>query len=451
MELINRVGRFIQDNSLLKDGDRVVVGVSGGADSVALLLLLRGLGFECTAVHCNFHLRGAESDRDQEFVQSLCSRMDIPLRVCHYDTKGYAAVHKCSIEMAARQLRYADFETIRQETGSAAIVVAHHRDDSVETVLMNLTRGTGIRGLAGIKPVNGHVVRPMLCATRAEIEQWLESVSQPFVTDSTNLEQDYTRNKIRLQLLPMMRGLNPDVDNAVFRTSQRLTQVLDIYRNAIDAAMAESVSQRPDGVLAIDVETVRAFVSPEALLFEILSPYGFNEWQIEDIARSLDGGSGKCFTACGGQVVKDRSSLLLRPASDSTAGFSEQRIVIADGLGVRLQDGRSLAMRIMPAGAPLVRDSATAMLDASLLSGELTLRLWRNGDSFVPFGMRGRKLVSDFMTDCKMSLLEKRDQLVLCNGDDIVWVVGRRIDNRYRVSKDTMQILFLYLQNTETN
>lgn len=439
MDLLQKVRDFIASDRLLNSGDRVVVGVSGGADSIALLFVLQSLGYDCLAVHCNFHLRGDESDRDMNFVESLCRTKGIRLIVCNYDTRQYALEHKCSIEMAARELRYSDFERIRQENDCAAVAVAHHRDDSVETVLMNLIRGTGIRGLAGIRCRNGNIVRPLLCVSRTEIEQWLAEKGQPFVTDSTNLECDYTRNKIRLQLLPMMRGINPDADAAIARTSARMKSAMAAYLKAIEAETARCVSVQNDGTVAVSIVELQHSGFSESLLFEILTPYGFNETQIGEIAASLSGTPGRSFMAGEYTLIRDRESLLLKRTSGNDSELScSLRLQLAEGAGVLLPNGRRLSVSILPAGSAIERSGNVAMLDCRKLKSDcLTVRSCRPGDAFVPFGMRGRKLLSDFMTDARMSLFEKRSQLLLCDGEDIVWVIGRRTDNRYRVDPES--------------
>lgn len=441
MEIIGRVRHYIEENNLLAEGDRVIVGVSGGADSITLLTMLRELGYECVAVHCNFHLRGSESDRDEAFVRTLCTDRDIPLVVCSYDTREYAATHKCSIEMAARELRYADFERLMSEHGCSAIAVAHHRDDSVETVLMNLIRGTGIRGLCGISPQNGNVIRPLLCLTRHEIEEWLSSRGQTYVTDSTNLENDYTRNRIRNQLLPLIRQINPDADNAIRETSDRLREAAQLYAVAIADETGRTVSDCPDGTKRIDIDALRKSASAESLLYEILSPFGYNESQVRDIMLSLDSESGRRFQTSDAILIKDRSALILR-MNRSQVPFSG-RLEVRDGACSQLPDGRAITLKILAGDGSLIRDSRIAMLDADRLQPELTVRTWRNGDSFVPFGMKGRKLLSDFMTDAKMTLLQKESQIVVCSGEDIVWVAGRRIDNRYRINGSTDRIAVL--------
>lgn len=448
MKIIERVRRFIEENQLLTESCKVVVGVSGGADSIALLKILCELGFECMAVHCNFHLRGRESDRDEAFVRTFCTTGNIPLIVCNYDTEAYAAAHKCSIEMAARELRYSDFERLMHEHGYDAIAVAHHRDDSVETVLMNLIRGTGIRGLRGISPKNGNVIRPLLCLTRAEIEGWLESRGQTFVTDSTNLQNDYTRNKIRNQLLPLIRQINPDADNSIHQTSEWIREASLIYDKAISDGISRTVTEEADGEKRIDLNTLSESASPESLLFEILFPYGYTESQIKDIISSIGNESGRRFQTSGATLIKDRNTLILRPNSPDSGQIPFEKLEVQDGASAALPDGRSVSLRIRPNDGSLIRDSRIALLDADKLQTELTVRRWRNGDSFVPFGMRGRKLVSDFMTDAKMTLFQKDAQIVVCSGDDIVWIAGRRIDNRYRIGNDTVRIAVLEIEDT---
>ena len=443
MDFRQKIERFISDGNLLESRSGIVVGVSGGAASVALLRILTDLGYGCRAVHCNFHLRGCESDRDQNFVEELCNRMGVNLTTLHYDTLGHAAANHLSVEMAARELRYADFERLRREWNCQAIAVAHHRDDSVETVLMNLIRGTGIRGLTGIKPVNGRVVRPLLCVTRSEIEEWLHSEGQDYVTDSTNLEDKYLRNKIRLQLLPMMRQLNTDVDNALAYTSERIGEAYKYYSHAIAVEMAGCVDEKADGTVEIKTEGIRSSLSPKTLMYEILSPWKFNESQITDIIGSLDAESGKTFVSQSALLVKDRGKLVICPKPEDYYSNIEIRMKVRDTECVDIPDGRILRMTILPQGSPVEKRPNVAMLDAGLVKEELVLRYWRQGDSFVPFGMSGRKLLSDFMTDLKMSVLEKRLQLVLCSGDDIAWVVGRRVDNRYRVRAGSSRIIRL--------
>ncbi len=439
MDFVNIIRQYIISNNLLKDGADVIVGLSGGADSTALLKVLLTLGYRCTAVHCNFHLRGAESDRDQQFVTELCSRLGIRLEVCHYDTESYARQHGISIEMAARELRYADFNRIMQERQASAVCIAHHRDDSVETLLLNLIRGTGLRGLTGIKPVNGNIIRPLLCVSRTEIEQWLTETGQPYVTDSTNLETDYTRNKIRNQLLPLMRTINPDADNAINTTSQHLQQAYTVYNDAMDQARVR-VS---DGNI-ISIPELKRLPSPQAFLFELLSPLGFNSAQINDVWASVDSQPGTRFLSATHQIIKGRDNFTISPVSEVDSTY--MTVSLTPGTAVTLPDGRRLTVSSAPAGTPISHDPSTATFDAAQLTDStVTIRRWHEGDRFVPFGMKGSKLVSDLLTDCKVSPACRVNQLIATMGNDIIWVLGIRSSNRHRVSSRTATQLILTL------
>ena len=261
-----KIQKYIQEKKLFAPSDKILVALSGGADSVALLCVLRQLGYECVCAHCNFHLRGEESDRDEAFVRALCEERNIPLCVTHFDTEAYARQNKLSIEMAARELRYAWFEQMRVQTHAAVTAVAHHRDDSVETFLLNMVRGTGINGLKGIAPVNGCVVRPLLTVGRTEILDYLASQKQPYVTDSTNLEDVYARNKLRLDVLPVLREINPAADENIAGTAARLAEVEKIYRRAVE----EACRRVTDGEGRIHIGRLQEEVSPQCVLFEVL-------------------------------------------------------------------------------------------------------------------------------------------------------------------------------------
>ena len=434
-----KVKEYIEKNNLLQKKDLILVGISGGADSVALLRILLSAGYNCVAVHCNFHLRGEESNRDQMFVEQLCAKLGVKLEICHYDTNKYASDNKISIEMAARELRYADFERLRKEYGAACIAVAHHRDDSVETLLMNLMRGTGIRGLTGIKPKNGNIIRPLLPLQRLEIEDYLKSIGQDYVTDSTNLEADYTRNKIRLHLLPLMRAINPNSDKSIESTALHLQQAYLIYNDAVQKAI-ENVVKQEDGNLYINIDALLSTPSPSTILFEILSVYGYNEQQVNSIMESLNSESGKRFASTNYLLYKDRNRLVLMQNNeiDFCVDIDLKKID-----NVILPDGRTLRFEFREGGAEINKSKSIATLDADKVGESLKVRLWRQGDNFVPFGMKGKKLLSDYMTDRKFDITKKRNQCVVCNDCALIWVVGERSDDRYRVSNETIRQLVI--------
>ena len=417
------VKQFIEQNALFASDERVLVALSGGTDSVALLRLLCALGYDCRAAHCNFHLRGTESDRDEAFVRRLCQELGVTLYVTHFDTQEEARRRKVSIEMAARDLRYAWFEEVRKECGAAVIAVAHHSDDSVETLLLNLIRGTGLNGLRGIRPKNGRVVRPLLCMNRQEILACLKEMGQPYVTDSTNLQNLYTRNKIRLDLLPLMQTINPSVKESLLKMAAHLEGVAHIYQEAIDESRRRVMTAE-----GISIEALEQECEPETVLYECLSPLGFRAAQVCEMYQSLKGQSGKEFVGHGWRAVKDRRMLLLAPIEE----MEEPRL---------LWENRRLTPDFV-----IPRDKQVACLDADKLKAPLTLRRWRAGDTFVPFGMKGRKRVSDYLTDRKFSLLQKERQWVLCCGEEICWLVGERLDNRFRIDEGTKSVRIVTLE-----
>ena len=418
--LKRKIERYINEKELFGRDDRLIVALSGGADSVALLRVLLSLGYDCVAAHCNFHLRGEESDRDEAFVRTLCIEVSVPLEVVHFQTADYARNNGLSIEMAARELRYAWFDEIRQKHRAAYIAVAHHKDDSVETFLLNLSRGTGINGLKGIMPKNGFIVRPLLEVWREDILEYLHRLNQDYVTDSTNLENVYTRNKIRLDIIPLFKQINPSFCDSVSETASRLADVAAIYRHAM-AASLERVMVAPD---TVSIEKLMNEVAPQAVLFEWLSPLGFNSSQIKDIERSLKSTSGKMFYANEWTLLRDRNSLLLKKkdSDDDNVKLSVRRLKADSGF-------------VVP------KRNDIAYIDADKLCGELKLRKWQSGDKFVPFGMKGFKKVRDYLRDRKLSLFEKEKVMVVTSGEEIVWLVGERTDNRFRIDATTVNVL----------
>lgn len=419
------VEKFIDQKSLFERCDKVLVALSGGADSVALLRVLDALGYQCECAHCNFHLRGEESNRDEAFVQQLCQKFDIPLHVTHFDTTDYARTHRISIEMAARELRYQWFETLRQSIGAKVIAVAHHRDDSVETFLLNLIRGTGINGLKGIAPKNGYVVRPLLQESRENILDYLQHLNQDYVTDSTNLQDEYMRNKIRLNLLPLMKELNPSVSESIAATTERLADAALIYNKEREMAIQRVMK----GEKVISISALLDETAPSSLLFELLHPYGFNSSQIKDIYQSLFGQSGRRFHSSQWEVLRDRDSLILH-------SFNGEEINhIPPTLTYETVD-------ITPEFI-IPRDKHIACLDADKVTLPLTVRKWQAGDKFTPLGMKGKKNVSDYLTDRKFTLFQKEHQYVACQGDKIVWLIGERIDNAYRIDADSKRTLIV--------
>ena len=431
----SKVDAYINKYKLLNTNDLYLVALSGGADSVVLLSLLKEHGFNVHAAHCNFRLRGAESDRDEAFCVDLCRQLDVELHRVHFDTRTYADLHKVSIEMAARELRYRWFEQLRQDIGAAGICVAHHRDDSVETVLLNLVRGTGLRGMTGIQPRNGYILRPLLCVSRTEIEAFLAERGQKYVTDSTNLEADVLRNKVRLQVLPLLCELNPAVSENIQRTAENLGEAQEVLDAILDNYKDSNV---------LELSELEKYGSSEYIVFEWLRNYGFNGSQVRQILNADSGGI--VHSEQGFDVLKDRTRLIVEKtdvtfqAHRSVISMPSKRIVVPEEGTYILDENRKV--RVRKCAVYVSKDPYVATLDADKVAFPLTIRRVEKGDWMVPFGMKGRKLLSDLMTDLKMNVFEKRRQLVVVDAQGvIVWAVGLRIDHRVAVGDQTKNVL----------
>ena len=454
--LLGRVRDFIGNNRLLTKEGLQLVALSGGADSVALLRVSLALNYRVEAVHCNFRLRGDESERDEQFVMNLCQKHNIPLHLIHFDTAEYASLHQVSVEMAARELRYRYFEQLRQDVGAETVCVAHHRDDAVETFLMNLLRGAGIHGLTGIRPRYGHIVRPLLCISRQEILQYLDSIGQDYVTDSTNLQPDVLRNKLRLQFLPLLEQLYPGASENIARSATYLSEAEKLYNDGVRRYVGAWVRGREDTPApesnlvppyprtsvppTIPISDLKSSPSPLCLLHEWLSPLGFNRSQIDQILTCFDAGSGREFLSATHTLVIDRDSIVVEPIS-----VPMKPLIIPESGNYRIDDQHILKVESL-SDKNISKTADCSTLDMLKVKFPLTLRPIREGDAFCPFGMEGHRLVSDFLTDLKRSVLEKRRQLVVTDATGtILWLVGLRTDNRFRVTPDTTTILRLSL------
>ena len=438
--MFRRVQQFIEKNQLLDSRKLYLVGLSGGADSVALLLILRELGYRTEAAHCNFKLRGEESDRDENFVRELCKKYSIPLHVIHFDTKEYANLHKVSIEMAARDLRYGYFRQLCKDIDAEGICIAHHRDDAVETLLMNLLRGAGIHGLTGIRPKNDFVIRPLLCISRKEILGYLDSIGQAYVTDSSNLVDDVLRNKVRLRVLPLLEEIAPGATVNIDKTANYLREAEQVY----EAEMTHEKSLFAIETGEVSIADLLQLPSPSVFLHEWLSPLGFNSSQTEQILHAVNGEPGREFTSATHNLVVDRTKLLVEPIRPSM-----KSIKIPECGTYRYDESTTYKFEITD-DIGISKSPDVATVDAEKVQFPLTIRPVENGDWFIPFGMKGRKLVSDYLTDQKVSVLDKRRQLALVNAAGaMVWLLGRRTDNRCCVTAQTKQVLRITTQKNK--
>ncbi len=419
-----RVAQYIRKHALLNTQEPVLVALSGGTDSVVLLHILLQLGYRCEAAHCNFHLRGNESNRDEGFVRELCEKLQIVVHVQDFQTEAYATEHGISIEMAARELRYRWFEELRQERGCQAIAVAHHQNDQAETLLLNLLRGTGLRGLEGMHPRNGYVVRPLLCTSREAIEDYCTVYRLNYITDSTNTDTTIPRNALRAQ----MRHASAAQIEHIADTAALMQDYEAIVNAYIEQAKEMVCSVQGDNY-RIDIPALLALPAPQTILYELLRPYGFT--QTEQIFQSLQTQAGKCFYSEDYKLLVDREALLI-----SSRKNREQQLPT---IAVTIRN-KEIA-EIFP-----LADAYEALFDGRIANKKLTLRHWQKGDWFVPIGMRGKKKLQDFFTDMKIPRTEKDNIWLLCADEDIIWVVGYRIDDRYKIISATTQVAHIQIE-----
>lgn len=434
---------FVREQKLFDKNDRVLVALSGGVDSVVLGTLMLRSGYTFSVAHCNFHLRGEESNRDERFVRSWAEKNKIKLFVSEFDTYEYMQQKGISLEMAARELRYSMFKNLMTSQGFSLLATAHHADDSAETFFINLLRGTGIAGLHGILPKHDNIVRPLLFATRKDIFDFAKANNIPFVEDSTNEETQFLRNKIRHRLFPLLKDLCPNFDTVIKKDIDRLRETEIVFRSVIERLRADII-EKESNICKINIDRLKKLHPIRILLYELLSEYGFNETDSNNVLASLDKESGKQFFSKTHRLLKDRNYLFITPLN---ADQHQERYLLNESQNM-VNYPMHLIIETLEdlTFVNISKDRNIAMFDKDMLQFPLVLRHWKQGDAFVPFGMRKSKKLSDFFTSEKYSLIEKQQQWLLCSGDDIIWIVGRRTDNRYRISEKTKTILKIEIQ-----
>lgn len=434
---------FVREQKLFDKNDRVLVALSGGVDSVVLATMMLRSGYTFSVAHCNFHLRGEESNRDERFVRSWAEKNKIKLFVAEFDTYEYMQQKGISLEMAARELRYSMFKNLMTSQGFSLLATAHHADDSAETFFINLLRGTGIAGLHGILPKHDNIVRPLLFATRKDISDFAKANNISFVEDSTNEQTKFLRNKIRHSLFPLLKELCPNFDSVIKKDIDRLRETEIVFRSVIERLRADII-EKESNICKINIDRLKKLHPIRILLYELLSEYGFNETDSNNVLASLDKESGKQFFSKTHRLLKDRNYLFITPLN---ADQHQERYLLNESQNM-VNYPMHLIIETLEdlTFVNISKDRNIAMFDKDMLQFPLVLRHWKQGDAFVPFGMRKSKKLSDFFTSEKYSLIEKQQQWLLCSGNDIIWIVGRRTDNRYRISEKTKTILKIEIQ-----
>ena len=430
---------FISRHQLFKPDQKILLAVSGGKDSVLMVHLFKQAGFDFGIAHCNFQLRADESQRDEAFVKLLAASLDVPFHVTHFNTKAYAKAHRSSTQMAARDLRYQWFEQIRGQEGYEAIALAHHQNDAIETMLINLTRGTGISGLHGIAPKREHLIRPLLFLSREDIEALIQREQIDYVEDSSNGTDHYARNKIRLKVIPQLKSINPSLERTFAQNIQRFQEAETIIQQTVSDLRKRILQESPTG-LRLKMEDLRTLNPQKLLCYELLKPFSFTESLVGELLNALDKQSGTSFYSTSHRITLDRQQLIITPI-EATA-TSNCMIHPADA-HIDLSHHR-LNIQYME-GSAFFKDGK-AYVDYDLLIFPLVVRTRQAGDVFVPLGMKTHKKLSNFLVDEKVPLPEKdKIPLVLNGNGDIIWVGGMRQDNRYKVSATTKKVAIFEL------
>jgi tRNA(Ile)-lysidine synthase len=432
---------FIEQQKLFVQGSRILLAVSGGKDSVLMLHLFKAIGVDVGVAHCNFNLRADEAQRDESFVALLAKNLGLPFYVTHFNTKKYAVENKISTQMAARDLRYNWFEEIRSKEQYDYIALAQHQNDAVETVLINLTRGTGISGLHGILPKRDRLIRPLLFLNRKQINEIVAANRLDFVEDSSNASTNYTRNKIRLAVVPHLQEINPNLEKTFAENIARFAEIETFLNIQVQKLESKILNKRTDGIY-IPLEEIAKLNPQKLLLYELLKPFGFGENVVQEILDSLKALSGTHFFSSTHQAIINRGDLVIVEKNTSVTSNqfihpATENIVFANEK-ISLTFTDELKFEI---------NSNKAFVNADKLIFPLVLRNWQNGDKFIPLGMRNPKKVSDYFIDEKVPLHLKSTTPILVNGNgEIVWIAGMRQDNRYKLTTATKKVAIFELK-----
>ncbi|MDY6801215.1 MAG: tRNA lysidine(34) synthetase TilS [Bacteroidota bacterium] len=441
--MIDDFQKYITINNLCLKDDTLLLGVSGGIDSVVMMHLFRMSGYNIALAHCNFQLRGQESDNDEDFVKALAENYQLPIHTIRFNTHEIAEKEGISIQMAARDLRYEWFEELRVKHHYNYIAIAHNKNDLAETFLINLARGTGIKGLTGIKEKSGAIIRPLLFASRKLIDDFCKSNNFEYREDSSNETTKYSRNLIRHEIIPAFETINPSFIDTIAENISKLKNTEKIYYNTIKKVLTE-IADEQDKKTYFEIDKIKKLEPVETYLFEFLSPYGFSITQINDIITSFDGISGKQFFSPTHRLIKDRINLILEEISlAQPKPFFIEESTKQTAYPIQL----NLEKIEKTEDFQINTQKNIAQLDFHKLEFPLTIRKWNKGDYFMPLGMQNLKKLSDFFIDQKIPIPEKEKVWILESGNKIAWIVGLRIDERFKITENTTQIFQLKIND----
>ncbi|WP_374950798.1 tRNA lysidine(34) synthetase TilS [Mucilaginibacter sp.] len=434
---------FIEKKKLFTAGTQILAAVSGGMDSVLMVHLLKAAGFNFGIAHCNFRLRGNDALTDQEFTRNLAQQLDVNFHTTNFDTREYAATQQVSIQMAARDLRYQWFNHLCVTAGYQVISLAHHQNDAIETILLNLTRGTGIAGMHGILPANGNLVRPMLFMSRAQIADLVRQEGLAYVEDSSNASVKYARNKIRHQVVPILKELNPSLEVTFEQNLQNFRELEELLHLQVAQLKGTILTHHGDEV-HIALDDIRQLRPQRLLLYGLLQPYGFTDTLINDLISALDKHPGRLIENTAYSLVVDRDRVIISKRKQQGDGNVQVNVGSTD-IDVTYSQYR---LTLLHDNSPLIvkGNPLSVSVDADLLSYPLTVRAWQQGDFFYPLGMKTRQKLSDFFVHQKIPVNRKNDIPMLVNGNgDIVWIAGYRLNERYKVTENTKKVTIFEL------
>lgn len=437
MALLQQFQQHITLNQLFSPNDTLLLAVSGGIDSVVLCELCKQAGYTFIIAHCNFKLRGAESERDAAFVQQLALRYNVPVHIKEFDTAAYAEKSNLSIQEAARELRYNWFAELLKSENSASLLTAHHLDDNIETMVMHFFRGTGIHGLRGMLPKQAHIVRPLLFARRQEIKQFATEHNLTWVEDSSNASDKYSRNYFRNQLIPLVQKIYPEAENNLANNLRRFADMEELYEQAVVQHKKKLLEQK-GGEVHISVLKLKKAQPLNAIVYEIIKTYGFSSAQVEEVIKLLDSESGRYVQSATYRIIKNRRWLIIAPAQSEQA---QTLVIDEDESKVVFENGELVFEQLNGKNVQVINDAVIALIDKGELQFPLLLRKWKKGDYFYPLGLKKKKKLARFFIDQKLSLTDKEKVWVLESNKKILWVVGLRIDDRFKLTEATKQVL----------
>jgi tRNA(Ile)-lysidine synthase len=445
--MLNRFKKYISENNLVKPDDRILLAVSGGIDSMVMTHLFLQLGNDIGIAHCNFSLRDEESDKDEELVRSYSAEHMIPFFSIRFETKKIAEKKGISIQMAARELRYEWFEKISKKNNYDSVAVAHNLNDNIETLIINLTRGTGLAGLTGMRPVSNRIIRPLLFSTRMDITDYCNRNQLIFREDKSNAETKYIRNKIRHLVIPILKEINPAIESTLNETIERFNGLNEIVSDYI-STLKERVTEKNGELTSMNIRLIKPYMHNKAILFELFKPFGINNLQLNDLVSVINGVTGNQLITDSHRIIKNRKEIII---SDNDIPDEIFYSITNIGLLRKFPEIESAEYVDITHNFKIPSDHLRACIDADKISFPLTIRVWKAGDCFFPLGMKNKKKLSDYFIDKKYSKFDKEKILILESDGKIVWIIGDRIDNRFRITESTTKALIIKTQGKGLN